>query len=324
MRRTRLVVAALIVAASGCADSQPDGLQIHLAMPDHVGRYEPVIAEVAITNASDHAVQLLSWQLPDAELQGPLFELTRDGQTVRYIGPRYKRAMPDASDYITLAPGATLNRSVDLAKFYDLTTTGDYEVDIAIGGLAASPAVNARIEGRFAPLAAKPGRDTCSADQHAQINAALPFAGQYSAGARDYLAQPPAATSRYTTWFGAFTSQGWDTAHGHFIALANAFSTQQLTFDCSCKQKNVYAFVNPSQPYQITLCGAFWTAPTTGTDSKAGTFIHEMSHFVTVANTNDWAYGKTACMSLAQTDPTEALDNADSHEYFAENTPALQ
>jgi peptidyl-Lys metalloendopeptidase len=48
-----------------------------------------------------------------------------------------------------------------------------------------------------------------------------------------------------------------------------------------------------------------------------------MSHFNVTAGTSDWAYGKTACLSLAQTDPAHALDNADSHEYFAENTPAL-
>ena len=27
----------------------------------------------------------------------------------------------------------------------------------------------------------------------------------------------------------------------------------------------------------INLCGAFWDAPATGTDSKAGTLVHEVS-----------------------------------------------
>jgi peptidyl-Lys metalloendopeptidase len=34
------------------------------------------------------------------------------------------------------------------------------------------------------------------------------------------------------------------------------------------------------------------------------------------------AYGQTAAKALAVSDPAKALDNADSHEYFAENTPA--
>ena len=49
-----------------------------------------------------------------------------------------------------------------------------------------------------------------------------------------------------------------------------------------------------------------------------------MSHFNVVAGTDDVVYGQTACRSLAQSDPAGARNNADSHEYFAENTPALQ
>ena len=78
----------------------------------------------------------------------------------------------------------------------------------------------------------------------------------------------------------------------------------------------------PTQPYKIYLCGAFWSAPLTGTDSRAGTLVHEMSHFNVVAGTDDWAYGQTAAKALAISDPVKAVDNADSHEYFAENTPS--
>ena len=68
---------------------------------------------------------------------------------------------------------------------------------------------------------------------------------------------------------------------------------------------------------------AFWMAPMTGTDSKAGTLVHEMSHFNVVAGTDDHKYGQAACRTLATTNPDQAIDNADSHEYFAENNPAL-
>ena len=72
-------------------------------------------------------------------------------------------------------------------------------------------------------------------------------------------------------------------------------------------------------------------APPTGTDSRAGTLIHEMSHFVVVADTNDWVYGQTGAHNLAGSNPNRTsgnravlpivVGNADSHEYFAENTP---
>jgi peptidyl-Lys metalloendopeptidase len=93
-----------------------------------------------------------------------------------------------------------------------------------------------------------------------------------------------------------------------------------MNFNCGCKQ-NYYAYVYPNQPYNIYVCRVFWQAPTTGTDSKAGTIIHETSHFNVVAGTDDIVYGQTGARNLANSDPNRAVQNADSHEYFAENSP---
>ena len=49
----------------------------------------------------------------------------------------------------------------------------------------------------------------------------------------------------------------------------------------------------------------------------------QASHFTANGGTQDYAYGQSACKSLAQSDPDRAVMNADSHEYFAENNPAL-
>ncbi|UJR18655.1 hypothetical protein I4U23_005563 [Adineta vaga] len=68
----------------------------------------------------------------------------------------------------------------------------------------------------------------------------------------------------------------------------------------------------------IFICPAFWTA------SKAGTLIHEISHFNIVAGTKDNVYGQTGCKNLAIKNPTLAINNADSHAYFAENNPVLK
>jgi peptidyl-Lys metalloendopeptidase len=109
---------------------------------------------------------------------------------------------------------------------------------------------------------------------------------------------------------------------GNFGKISSAMNNATVSFDCSSKQ-NVYAYVYPNQPYQIYLGRVFWSAPLTGTDSKAGTLIHEMSHFNVVAGTDDVVYGQTGARSLALSDPEDAIRNADSHEYFAENTPTL-
>jgi peptidyl-Lys metalloendopeptidase len=333
--RTSIHRIVLLLAFAGCVDPdqtpRESDLQVELQMSSPVfAGHEPVIAEVTIVNTSDRPVQLLSWYLPTSDLQEPVFAITRDGRPVAYVGPRYKRAQPDSSDFIALAPGARSSWQVDLSQFYDLSQTGDYAVQVALddaklsGGTGTIAATTSPvwIEGRVAVAEKGSHGKACTSAEQALIASAITNGGAYSNAARDYLGGPASGTPRYTTWFGAFSAAGWNTAHNHFVAIADAFATKPITVACGCKQKNVYAFVNPSQPYQITVCGAFWQAPATGTDSQAGTLVHEMSHFDVVASTDDNAYGQTACKALAQSDPAAALDNADTHEYFAENTPA--
>jgi hypothetical protein len=50
-----------------------------------------------------------------------------------------------------------------------------------------------------------------------------------------------------------------------------------------------------------------------------GTLYHETSHFDIVANTDDVVYGQSGCRDLALSDPSKAVTNADSHEYFCES-----
>ena len=46
----------------------------------------------------------------------------------------------------------------------------------------------------------------------------------------------------------------------HYTNISSVYNTQPIVFDCSCKKTNTYAYVYPSQPYKIYLCGAFWNA----------------------------------------------------------------
>src|SRR5262245_52720543 len=65
---------------------------------------------------------------------------------------------------------------------------------------------------------------------------------------------------------------------------------------------------------KIWFCGAFWDAPSKGTDSKAGTVLHEHTH--SDASTDDVQYGQPGCRELAIAQPAKAVKNADSHEYY--------
>ena len=180
--------------------------------------------------------------------------------------------------------------------------------------------------GKGTPTSPPPGGsnsfNACTTTRQSLLVSSRNQAKIYASDAENYLLANT-LNSRYTTWFGVFTSTRYNTVKSNFTAISNAMDNASVHFDCTCTQSNVYAYVYPNQPYNIYLCGAFWSAPLTGTDSKAGTLIHEMSHFNVVAGTEDFAYGQTAARNLAINNPDNAIQNADNHEYFAENTPPL-
>lgn len=306
---------------------------------------QPVTVQVTISNATGKNAKILKWFTPADDVEEALFRVTRDGQPAAYLGAIYKRPAPSAADYVNLKPGESLTRSVDLAAYYDLSISGNYTVRFSVGsanlfsekggGAAAalsSNEVTVSVSGRTSgPVletitpSAVTGSTTynkCTTIQQQDAAKARTQASTYSADALSYLTggkQGP----RYVTWFGVFDSTRYATATTHFTKISSAMDTAPVTIDCSCK-KSYYAYVYPTKPYVIYVCKAFWSAPLTGTDSKAGTLIHEMSHFNVVASTNDFVYGQAGAQSLAISNPNNAVNNADNHEYFAENTPAQQ
>jgi peptidyl-Lys metalloendopeptidase len=159
----------------------------------------------------------------------------------------------------------------------------------------------------------------CTTSQQASVTEAISAASTMANGANAYMGGNLGA--RYVKWFGTTDAARVSRVKANFTAIKGAFDSKPITVDCGCK-KTYYAYVYPNQPYKIYVCKAFWTAPMTGTDSKGGTLVHEMSHFTATAGTDDWVYGQSGAASLAISDPAKAIDNADSHEYFSENTPA--
>lgn len=338
-----------IVAAGSAAAAPASRLtsQIDLDQTWLTNR-DDVSVRFTLKNDGAQALSILKWQTPFFGVDDDLFSVGRNGEPVTYLGRHVKRAAPTAEDFLVLAPGQSLSATVELTKYYDMSRTGEYTIaynqalqsNTARFTETASNVVALWIEGNdtAATIEPPPADDTpdkaltptyvsCSASRQSQIVSALASAETYSANAYSYLtartttAQRNAST-RYKTWFGTQTSSRWSTVQSHYLSIRNTIQTKTIKFNCTCTD-SAYAYVYPASPYQIYLCNAFWSAPSTGTDSKAGTIVHELSHFNVVAGTDDWAYGQSACKSLATSNPSRATDNADSHEYFAENTPSL-
>jgi peptidyl-Lys metalloendopeptidase len=355
-----IVLATALVAATGLAFAARQGSNAPLTNPLAVsvladaartGSFMGTV-QFKVTNNSNEIVKVPYWQLPSASAENRMFRVLRDGKPVEYTGMIVKRGAPTEADLVSFQPHETKVVNVNLANSYDLSRGGDYTVAVHSFLQGAHTATGRRLAdagGRTAVLASvplklyvdagnrlnnlrKPGGGTvtyqngvgyaaCSATQISGAAAGLSTARGYTENAKNYL-NGGTVGPRYTTWFGAYTSARYSTAKSHFVSIDSAMdqSNNNIIIDCSCHQ-SYYAYVYPTQPYRIYVCNAFWSAPTSGTDSKGGTLVHEMSHFNVTAATDDHVYGQSGAKSLAISNPDQALDNADSHEYFAENTP---
>ncbi|MFC5570611.1 M35 family metallo-endopeptidase [Lysobacter yangpyeongensis] len=354
-----VLAGAVAAAASAQPSTRANPLRVSLVAAQASSGGFLGSVDVTITNTSNHTVRVPKWELPSDFLEAKLFQVSRDGQPVQYQGPMIKRGLPNAADFAILRAGETLRTTVDLSGSYDMSKSGEYVVTLASPLQHASLSNGEMLKNangvpmaiRSVPLRlwvdgsdmleakaptagkGKPGGGGsggtvvngvsyvgCSNTQINGAGQAVVEARKYAENGKGYLAG--SAGPRYTTWFGAYTSSRWSTAGQHFAAIDSAIDQNagQVKINCGCNQ-SYYAYVYPTRPYEIFVCRAFWNAPLTGTDSKAGTLIHEMSHFNVVAGTDDHVYGQSGAKSLAISDPASALDNADNHEYFAENNP---
>jgi len=309
----------------------------------------------SISNRSNVDLLVLAWETPLRGVEDDLFEVSRDGKLVEYVGRHFKRGLPTAEDYIEIKAGQTLSAEVDLSAHYAMREAGNYRVQF-VGHFhdsfavkpakpgtpeklvpvsdkdLRSPLVSLWVDGVSVPLSSEPtgvlnfakagsvSYVGCSNSQVTDINNGHSASKTMAADSNNYLASG-AAGPRYTTWFGTYSAQNYSTIKSNFLAIGDAINNKPLVFNCGCTS-TAYAYVYPTRPYEVFLCKAFWSAPTSGTDSKGGTIVHEISHFDVVAGTDDLAYGQTNCKKLAS-NPKRAIKNADSHEYFAENTPKL-
>ena len=340
-----LLAALFLTSAAGAAPKAGPSVTLSVAQ-NEFSSTQDVSVTITISNPHKHTVRVLKWLTAAEGVEEPLFAVTRDGEPVAYTGAHYKRPAVTGKDYISLKAGQSISHTVNLADYYDFSQSGKYEISYAAASFQlfdekanafqfrdslTSEKISISVEGRAArakptpPPPPPPGGNSfnaCTVDEQSLLVAARNQAKTYASESSKYLKTHHSGTPRYEEWFGVFSSSRYNTVQNHFSAISNAMTNAGITFDCKCNG-NYYAYVYPNEPYNIYLCKVFWQAPLSGTDSKAGTLIHEMSHFNVVAGTDDVVYGQTAARSLADTDPDAAITNADSHEYFAENTPPL-
>lgn len=313
-----------------------------------------------LINDSKQDVQVLGWNTPlDGGFNGENFDVLFDSKSgllaVPYRERHVKRAPASIEDYVLLKAGESTSVDLDISYGYLTELAGFYSISydsqieyygIPLGVDAESYEFNEQdrnivtlesnkvVAYQAEQLSAfesklPPEFASCSASEQTQIDTALTAAETMATTAAEALNSTPvsqrATAERYTTWFGSYLSSRYISVLTNFNAIQDATANKQLKFSCGSPRcgRSTFAFVYSNSPYEVFLCPSFWSAELTGTDSRAGTIIHELSHFTILGGTDDHQYGQSAAKQLGASDPNRAINNADSHEYFAENTPAL-
>ncbi|KIP10094.1 hypothetical protein PHLGIDRAFT_101670 [Phlebiopsis gigantea 11061_1 CR5-6] len=343
--------ALVALVASAVAAAAAPGLSLTLSGAEKVNGVDNLKVVAVVKNTGDETLTLLN------DPRGPLSKLPADtfliqheatGASPSFTGIKAKYVPTTAAKigkedaFTVLAPGASVSVEHDLSAAYNFTGSGEGKYSFAAVNRFhyVHPETGAPVElyadhpeahtssvvGTLAvarpTLSKRASYNGCSSSRQTSLVSAASAAQSYAASTYSYTTGHTASTTRFTTWFGTYTAAHHSTIQTHFSNL-NGNTYSSFTYDCTCTESGTYAYVYPDTFGTIYLCGAFWDAPTTGTDSKGGTLIHESSHFTKNAGTQDYEYGQTNAKALAKSDSSEAIMNADNHEYYAENNPSL-
>ncbi len=308
-----------------------------------------------LRNNSAETITVLRWETPlEPELTQDVFHVAPSttgkpnlhAERARYSGRMFKRDNPQPDDYIEIKAGESVSAEIEITDYYRLNQDGIHSVTFSgafetfsatndrtilhassgaevIGLTTQSVAVNlvAPPERAYARIG---GFNSCSAQQLAELPGDMDASETITREAREALenlaVNERATSPRYTHWFGDYSATRYNTVINIMQKAEQVMANGSVEFNCGCTE-NYFAYVFPIDPFKVYLCNAYWNAARTGSDSRAGTILHELSHFPEVGDTDDNAYGARSVANLAISDPNAAVNNADSIEYFAENTP---
>ncbi|MDP5084311.1 MAG: M35 family metallo-endopeptidase [Yoonia sp.] len=141
-------------------------------------------------------------------------------------------------------------------------------------------------------------------------------------------------TSDYQRWFGDYTQANAEEVRANLKAVVRALRGGGVTAQCEVVgddgcSAGEYAWVFAHEPYLMHLCPSFFSLPAlvalqpgsrrSDNGTREGTIVHEVSHFIHVADTDDHCYSRRECAQMALSDPRRAIENADSYQYFTED-----
>ncbi|EAS27496.3 metalloproteinase 8 [Coccidioides immitis RS] len=300
-----------------------------------------------ITNKADRPLKLLRYNnfFDDAPTQK--VEIFKDGNAVQFEGIYqhiYMTDLPD-EDFISLTPGESIEREVDIATTADLTQGGAFtissqglipfaEVDSneVTGAMAfhandlemdVDGAVAATVEKAIKPVDKRSRlTNSCTGQRRTATVRAIQASAQLSQRSAQ-VAQNNAQKLR--EYFKQTDQRTRQLVVNRFTAVARESTVNggRTTYDCTDRmghcQPRTIAYTLPAQNH-ITNCPIFYQMPLLtnrchGQD-QATTVLHEITHNPAIVQPHclDHGYGYQAVRRL---NAQQSLQNADTYSLFA-------
>ncbi|KAI5363661.1 Putative peptidase M35, deuterolysin, metallopeptidase, catalytic domain superfamily [Septoria linicola] len=255
----------------------------------------------------------------------------------------------EATQFVPIEPGQTIETEIDVAELYDVETSDSYTVR-ATGSMPyaelnsttlsghsvaySSNTITMDIDGdqakdvpyavhKFAQRRTELTTNGCSSQRRAAIQTAL----SNCADLADNAAAAAAAGHGLREYFKSSSSSVANTVSARFKAIAQeCASTTGGVTETSCAdeygycQKGVLGYTLPSMNY-IGYCDIFYEyldpiSSQCHEQDQATTVLHEKTHAPAVYSpgTQDYAYGYEAAMDLSS---QQAVNNADTYALYA-------
>jgi peptidyl-Lys metalloendopeptidase len=285
----------------------------------------PLTLNFTVSNPLSTPQTFLQWGTPFEGVWTDMFEI-RDDQFNRlnYIGMIVRRGeVPIESEYVTIPAGEAKSVVVNLGENYEFLSVGKYMVRVDLplfSVIEYAPSDDQVVVFHLEtvpvrkPVGAPQGFTNCNSNQVSQANSAINSA--VSECSRAVSCLNSGCDTQYRTWFGAYSDSNWNYVSTAYRNIHNRLYNYAFNGYCNpsgCGD-NVYGYVYPTDStYTVYLCNLFWTIPA----ERVNTIVHEVSHFSSIAGTQDYAYGQTACRNLATSNPARATRNADNICYFS-------
>jgi peptidyl-Lys metalloendopeptidase len=283
----------------------------------------PLNLNFTVINPLSTSQTFLRWGTPLEGIWADIFDIRdADNNKVSYIGMLVRRGdVPIEEEYVTVEGASSVSAMVNLGDNYEFLTEGKYMVKVALPAYADAllqtpnevifnlPTVPERT-----PLAKPLAWTNCQSNQISIGNSAVSSSATVSG--RAYTCLNQGCDSQYNRWFGSYNANNWNFVSVGFRNIDNRLNNYAFNGYCNpagCGS-NVFGYVYPTDStYTVYLCALFWSRA----NERVNTIVHEMSHFRSLAGTQDYTYGQSNCLALARNNPTQASHNADNVCYFA-------